>query len=328
MKISSFVPIHNRSSYSLLRGCLNPEDIVEQASLAGFSAVGMVDINNFYGMVRFRSSARNFCIKPLSGVAIVPPSGPRFTALCLTRQGFGRANELVTAVLREGPWDPVNDLLEKGWKGLYILSEDRDFLSRLRERGSSNLYTALFHGKPFHQLALWGRKAGIPPMALNDAVCKTRRDQQLFKILRAIDLNTTVDALDPGELLRPEHEMVEADAMERFFSAIPEALENGMNRQNSFFFPSITYSPPSGGSPNLKHSDSFGRYASRGYAGVTDRFAGIFRSVLNTNFPSSGGRGSPVISSWFIISFAGSPGPVGGALRHQVLFPIFSGSLM
>ena len=228
MKISSFVPIHNRSSYSLLRGCLNPVDIVEQASLAGFSAVGMVDINNFYGMVRFRSSARNFCIKPLSGVAIVPPSGPRFTALCLTRQGFGRANELVTAVLREGPWDPVNDLLEKGWKGLYILSEDRDFLSRLRERGSSNLYTALFHGKPFHRLALWGRKAGIPPMALNDAVCKTRRDQQLFKILRAIDLNTTVDTLDPGELLRPEHEMVEADAMERFFSAIPEALENGM----------------------------------------------------------------------------------------------------
>ena len=245
-----YVPIHLRSVFSLLRGCLSPEEWCSYAVRAGYPAAGIADINNFYGAVRFIKAAQRAGIKPIVGVEIEHRGSHLLTAFCKNRTGFTLANRLLTRLLYENPphsgqirdpephsstsgsshlsnFDPLEELLAEGWDGLFLLVRP-DVASRLCGRSREDLFIMLKWGAPVRSAVACARKLGLPCAAVNTAVYLAEGDLDLYRMLRAIDENTTVDALPPAEALQARHRTVTSAEMQRFFSAFPKALANSM----------------------------------------------------------------------------------------------------
>ncbi len=257
---TAYSPLHCRSYYSLLKGCLPPEQICRYAAEQGSTAVGMVDINNFYGVIRFLQAAERWNLKPVCGVDIEHQGELLFTVYVQNLAGFGRANEIITRVLYESPtfsgvekrqeqpvYDPLEDLLESGWEGLSIVSSRPEVLDRLAARTQARLYAGLVYGRSFNRITSWARKRNIPLFAVNHGMHLTREDRQFHRVLRAIDNNVTVDALPPDEICVKENKFVSPVEMERYFSAVPDALEHPLRLaeeaecrgiiRNKFVFP-------------------------------------------------------------------------------------------
>ncbi|MBN2535877.1 MAG: DNA polymerase III subunit alpha [Spirochaetales bacterium] len=237
-QVPSFIgsPIHFRSYFSLLKGCLSPEEICEYACSRGYPAVGITDINNFYGLPRFIKAAERSGIKPVSGVVICMDEQELFTAYIINRSGFSRLSRIVSEVLlHENPykknyhrksWNPVADLLENGWDGLVLVSENFPLLKHLMERTKNGLFVKLTWGKSYIRHVRWANQYGFPVIAINDAVVLHNRDIPLYHLLRAIDLNTTIGNFPEKEKLMSWHQAVGMEEMESFFSAVPAALAN------------------------------------------------------------------------------------------------------
>ena len=66
-----YAPLHVRSYFSLGRGCLTPEEICRWAAEQGYTAVGLTDRSNFYGLMRFLRAAEQQGVKPVVGMVLV-----------------------------------------------------------------------------------------------------------------------------------------------------------------------------------------------------------------------------------------------------------------
>src|SRR5271157_4117026 len=228
-----------RSHYSLLRGCRSPEEICRFARERDFSTVGLADINNFYGLIVFLLAAGREGVRPVAGVSVEKDGRILFTAYVMNRKGFSGICRVLTELLTSdggGAYDPVAALQERGWEGLSLLSPHADVIDRLAARENRGLYVQLSYGRPFSALAGFARARGLPVAAVQDTVFFDESDERLYPLLRAMDLNTTVEHVPAEELLcdapgavsggpKP-HRFAEPEAVACFFSAVPEAREN------------------------------------------------------------------------------------------------------
>jgi error-prone DNA polymerase len=188
----------------------------------------MTDINNFYGLILFLLAADREGVKPVAGVVVKKGGRELFTAYVMSREGYGRICRVLTEVLAdtEGSFDPVRALVDRGWEGLSILSAHPDVITRLAKREKASLYVQLTYGSPFSSLAGFARDRGLPTAAVHETVFFDESDETLYPLLRAMDLNTTLERVPEAEKLGGRHRFVEPGVMERFFAAVPEALAN------------------------------------------------------------------------------------------------------
>jgi DNA polymerase III alpha subunit len=250
------VPIHVHSYFSLGRGVLSPEAICRLARERGAAAVGLTDTDNLYGLVRFLVAARREGVRPVAGAVLSAaagggtagqasgaqpfgrpggPGGPPgggwearelATAYVLDRRGFGRLARLLSRPPGAPPADPLAELRRDGWEGLALLCADEELLRELASRRGGRLYAKLVYGRPFGRLARAGRALGVPLCAVNDAWYVEPPEAALGDLLSAIHRLCRLEDLPPEARLGPGHRWVGQAAMERFFSAVPEALDN------------------------------------------------------------------------------------------------------
>jgi error-prone DNA polymerase len=221
-------PLFFRSNYSFLRGCRSPEEICRFARERGYGSAALADINSFHGLIRFLQAARREEVKPVAGVVLERDGEGILTAFVMERRGFSRICAVLSRMLTDAESDPVQDLVEGGWEGLSLLAGRPDVLERLAggRAPPSNLYVRLGYGEPFADMTRLARHMGLPTAAVAQTVFLDDSDQKLYPLLRAIDLNVTLEHLPIGERPRPGLCHAEPEAIERFFSAVPEALEN------------------------------------------------------------------------------------------------------
>ena len=165
----------------------------------------MADINNFYGLISFllaagregraargrgcRGEGRPGAVHRLRD----EPGG--------VRQDLPGAHGAADGPRRERTI-PVAALRERGWEGLSILSPHPDVIERLAERERRGLYVQLSYGRPFSALAGFARDRGLPTAAVQDTVFLDESDERLYPLLRAIDLNTTLERVPAEERRR------------------------------------------------------------------------------------------------------------------------------
>jgi DNA polymerase III alpha subunit len=229
---AGYAPLHCRSYFSLLRGVLSPEELCAAARRMGAKAAGIADVNGFYGLPRFAAAAQEQGLKALYGTALYRGEQHLCTLLCSTPEGFARANTLLTrftaAERGQEEWegyDPVEDLVLEGWPGLRVLSADPGVLRRLARRDTRRLYAGLAYGRPFDHLRRLAQELGLSLFAYNDAVYLQEGQGELYRVLRAIGRNRPLTAMPVGGGLDGSHRMADPAEVERFFAAVPEALE-------------------------------------------------------------------------------------------------------
>ena len=102
MPESRFIHLRLHSEYSITDGIVRLDDAVARAVSYGMPALALTDLANFFGLVKFYSSARGMGVKPVLGadVCIANASDPdrpyRLLLLCRSRQGYLQLCELLT----------------------------------------------------------------------------------------------------------------------------------------------------------------------------------------------------------------------------------------
>ncbi|MBN2049832.1 MAG: DNA polymerase III subunit alpha, partial [Spirochaetales bacterium] len=282
-----YAPIHCRSHFSFLSGCLSPRAICSFAARIGAEYVGLTDINGLYGLPEFIREALRLGLQPLAGAVVAPDEKPLFTAYWKNRRGFGRLCGILSRVAEyrrpEGPrnpYDPLEDLLDGGWEDLWLLSADHGVLRRLAAGRRGELSAALVCGRPFAATAALARELGVRLLAVNDLVYLDKEDPAFLRLLRAMDGNVTLEDIPVSGLPGKEGFAVLPADMAAFFSAVPEALEAagdlaarcaGSPFPGGYVFPRFR---------NLDDGQAFRRLRSLCLAGMNRRYGGVNPEVL------------------------------------------------
>ncbi|GAB4164862.1 MAG: DNA polymerase III subunit alpha [Rhodocyclaceae bacterium] len=112
MAAPSFVHLRMHSEFSIADGIVRVEDAVDRAVRCGMPALGITDLANLFGMLKFYRAARARGIKPVLGcdLPVAAEGGregaqrdvSRIALLARNRNGYGRLCELLTEAYLTG----------------------------------------------------------------------------------------------------------------------------------------------------------------------------------------------------------------------------------
>ena len=88
---TSFIHLRVSSEFSISRGLLRINEIIESAQKFNMPAVALSDLNNMFGMVKFFKKAESAGIKPIAGTILNlrSHSGELGEILCLAKNNDG-----------------------------------------------------------------------------------------------------------------------------------------------------------------------------------------------------------------------------------------------
>ncbi|MHC4648064.1 MAG: DNA polymerase III subunit alpha [Planctomycetota bacterium] len=120
-----------RSYYSLLRGAVSVQRLVQKAKEYGYGAVALADVNSMYGAVDFCQAAEKANIKPVIGVEILTDT-QEAVLLAEDRAGYKNLCRIITARNLDANFDLVEQL-KKHNKGLICICTQQQLLKELKQ---------------------------------------------------------------------------------------------------------------------------------------------------------------------------------------------------
>jgi len=132
MSQPSFIHLRLHSEYSIVDGIVRIGDAVEAAKRDNMPALGLTDLNNIFGLVKFYLAARSKGIKPVIGSDVFVSNDAernqpfRLLLLCQSNTGYLRLCDLLTRAHLEnqnqGRPEIRKEWLQGGTEGLIALS--------------------------------------------------------------------------------------------------------------------------------------------------------------------------------------------------------------
>jgi len=274
-----FTHLHVHSNFSFCRGASRIEELVDAALARGMSSMALTDINGVYGLVWFLQYAAERGLRPVVG-AEVRTEAERATLLARNRDGY----ESLCGILSRRQLDPGFSLaasLEERRENLVVLTDRIPLLQALgKQNGTSGIFVELNDPRSEAPLLAFSRSSGIPPVATNDVYFVDPSDFPMHRLLRAIDLNTCLSRIPPGEAVSEDRWLKPEEVMARRYPHVPEALENAGRIASEcspdlglggLVFPS--FDGPDGG-------DAFEHLREECYRGAERRYGELSDSVL------------------------------------------------
>ncbi|HNW58755.1 MAG TPA: DNA polymerase III subunit alpha [bacterium] len=243
-----FVPLHLHSNYSLCRGANTIAEICTAAEQMGCTHLALTDTNGLYGLAFFRDEARQHHLQPLVG-AHLQAGGENAIVLAKNLRGYHTLCRLITAIHTEAA-PCLGALLQPYDADIVILTPEIPLLQILLASSfRENLYAEIVPHGERERLLRFAREHRLPPVASCAAWFLSEADYPVHRLLRAIDLNTTLERIPAGEVASPQARLRSPREMEPLFPDAPDALANSaaIARQctfdldfGHFVFPSFT----------------------------------------------------------------------------------------
>lgn len=148
-----FIPLHVKSDYSLGYGTASVDELVDRAAVLGYDTLGLTDLENLYGQVRFHHACRARGLRALTGLELrrefdgrrnFGRRPGRVVLLAVDETGYRSLCRIISrrrgvAGQRGGPFllgsDPL-PLVAGHSQGLYALSDDPSVLETLVGMGA------------------------------------------------------------------------------------------------------------------------------------------------------------------------------------------------
>ncbi len=262
MPTPAFVHLRLHSEYSVVDGITRLDDAIGCAAGDGMAALGLSDLGNLFGMVKFYKEARGKGIKPVLGADVWLTNDAdrekpfRCLLLCRDRAGYGRLCELLTRAYRENKFRGRAEL-RKGWlthgggAGLLLLSgamsgdvgqalihgnkEQAETLAReWAEAFPGAFYIELQRaGHPgtegyIRQAVSLAGKLALPVVATHPIQFLKREDWKAHEARVCIAQGYVLaDKRRPKEFTEEQYFKSQAE-MAELFADLPEALENSV----------------------------------------------------------------------------------------------------
>jgi error-prone DNA polymerase len=236
--LSAFIPLHVKSHHSLGLGTAAIPALVQHAGRAGFTHLGLTDLENLSGQVQFHVACRAAGLRPVTGVELRPHfqarrslGGPeqRLVLLAADARGYAALCRIVTrrrhaSTPAAPPLESLTDLSD----GAFLLTDDASLLAELVRRYGPAQVRALVvrprPGTPEPELLAAARRLGVATLASLNTTVLDASDAALQQLACAVHLECALKdaaralAEDAGRpLLAPA-------AMATLFGDLPEAV--------------------------------------------------------------------------------------------------------
>ena len=256
-----FVHLRLHTEFSVSDGLVRVSEAVDRARAAGMPALGLTDLSNTFGWIKFYRAARGAGVKPVFGCDVWVSNAAdrnrpsRLLLLVQHREGYRRLCELLSRAYQENPHrgraeiDP--DWLAEGTDGLIALSggDAGNVAQALLDdkpdaaRAAAEAWAALFPGRYYLELQRFGQPHterlidGLLDIgvALNLPAVATHPIQFLAADdFKAHEARVCIaEGMMLGDPRRPraftaEQYFKSPDEMAELFADLPEALQNSI----------------------------------------------------------------------------------------------------
>lgn len=248
----TFIHLRLHTEFSIHDGLLRIPELMEKAADDRMPAIGISDLSNLYGAVKFYQEALSNGIKPLIGVDLHIDES-RLTVICQNQVGYLNLLKLVSRGFLEGQ-TLDRPVLQKQWlesltDGLIALSGAQEgdigkaLLAQNTEEAAKHLHywQQLFPNRFYIELSRIGKaeenayiaaavklaeKFAVPVVATNDVRFLEREDFEAHEARVCIQEGVTLN--DPNRKRRYTEQQYfrSQQEMARLFADIPEALTN------------------------------------------------------------------------------------------------------
>ena len=208
-----------RSYYSLLRGPVSVQRLVQRAKEYGYGAIALADVNSMYGAADFCREAKKADIKPILGVEILTNT-QRAALLAENRAGYENLCRITTARNLDAGFCLI-DQLKTHHNGLICISSQENLLKALQNIFARDYLFAASKTTPQAERAVANK---IEPIACEDFNYLDDSDIATAKLLTGI---RQLSVAGPG----PQdncgfNKLIPETQFKRKFEDCPKALGN------------------------------------------------------------------------------------------------------
>ncbi len=250
----SFAHLRVSSEYSIFKGLLSIEKLVEKAKSFGMPAIALTDHSNMFGLVKFFKKCEKEGIKPISGsilnIARSQEERP-YEFLCLAKNLDGQKNLMhglskasrnqTKAIIYDDFLNICNDIFviigsENSEIFSLILNDKEDEAVELIEKYKSDFQNNLVieiqnTGKESHKIFIASilpiaSRLSIPVIATNDVLFGDREDFEIHETKVCINSGKTLNDPNREKIYSEEQYFKSQDEMQELFKDFPEVLSN------------------------------------------------------------------------------------------------------
>src|SRR4051812_29868928 len=91
-----YTELHVTTNFTFLRGASHPDELVEQAALYKYTAIGITDRNTFAGIVRAHAATKKCGIRIIVGCRLDLLDGPSLLAYPTDKTAYSQLSNLLT----------------------------------------------------------------------------------------------------------------------------------------------------------------------------------------------------------------------------------------
>lgn len=210
------------SFHSLRYGTIPLEDLITQAAACGVNAMALTDINTVTGIYDFIKGCAHVGIKPVIGMELRSEHQLRFIGLAKNASGLAEINRFLTRHNFDGtslsPFAP-------DFKDVFVIYPLENVPSVLKEHEYIGI-----RPEQLQQLVLSEWKNRQEKMVILQPVTfRTKREYNLHRILRAIDLNLILSRLSVEDQCKDSEVMVLQETLIGCYEQYPQIIANTKN---------------------------------------------------------------------------------------------------
>ncbi|OYU85166.1 MAG: DNA polymerase III subunit alpha [Flavobacterium sp. BFFFF2] len=207
------------SFHSLRFGTIPLDDLVAQAVGYGVTAMALTDLNTVTGIYDFIKACKKVGIKPLVGIDFRNNGKQLYIGLAKNRAGLAEMNRLVTKHHFENTLLPE---VAPPFDHVFVIYPFNNVPDELKEHE--------FIGIGADQLPklynyVWKRRIS-KMVILHSVTYRTKKEFNLHKILRAIDLNIIGSKLTEADYCKVSEVMIPIDQLLQRFNDFPQIIQN------------------------------------------------------------------------------------------------------
>ena len=251
---SSFAHLRVSSEYSIFKGLLSVEKLVEKAKSFGMPAIALTDHSNMFGLVKFFKKCEKEGIKPISGstLNIARSSEDRpYEFLCLAKNIDGHKNLMhglskasrnqSKSILYDDFLNICNDIFViTGSENSEIFSlilndkenEAVELIKKYKADFKNNFVIEIQNtGKESHKIFMASilpiaSRLSIPVIATNDVLFGEREDFEIHETKVCINSGKTLNDPNREKIYSEEQYFKSQDEMQDLFGDFPDVLSN------------------------------------------------------------------------------------------------------
>ena len=251
---ASFAHLRVSSEYSIFKGLLSIEKLVEKAKSFDMPAIALTDHSNMFGLVKFFKKCEKEGIKPISGstlnIARSMEDRP-YEFLCLAKNFDGHKNLMhglskasrsqLKAILYDDFLNICNDIFviigSENSEIFSLITNDKedeaiDLIKKYKADFKNNFVIEIQNtGKESHKIFMASilpiaSRLSIPVIATNDVLFGDREDFEIHETKVCINSGKTLNDPNREKIYSEEQYFKSQDEMQDLFKDYPDVLSN------------------------------------------------------------------------------------------------------